>query len=118
VFVNVLGNAVEHGAGTPTINVKVARSSRSAIVEIRDHGPGIASAELPFVFQPYVRIGGKRSAGLGLGLYLAKEIVTAHDGTIEIASPRRKGTTITVRLPIAGPSPRTKMKDRRRVVAP
>jgi two-component system CheB/CheR fusion protein len=118
VFVNVLGNAVEHGAGTPTINVTVARSGLSAIVEIRDHGPGIASAELPLVFQPYVRIGGKRSAGLGLGLYLAKEIVTAHDGTIEIASPRRNGTKITVRLPIGGPSPRTKMKDRRRVVAP
>jgi signal transduction histidine kinase len=107
VFVNVLGNAVEHADGTPTIEVSISRSGRSAVVEVRDSGPGIAAAELPLVFQPYVRIGGKRTAGLGLGLYLAREIVTAHDGTIEIASRRRHGTTITVRLPVAGPSART-----------
>jgi signal transduction histidine kinase len=107
VFVNVLGNAVEHAAGTPTIEVSITRSGQWAVVEVRDSGPGIATAELPLVFQPYVRIGGKRTAGLGLGLYLAREIVTAHDGTIEIASRRRRGTTITARLPVAGPSART-----------
>jgi signal transduction histidine kinase len=113
VFVNVLGNAVEHAVGTPTIDVSISRAGRTAIVEVRDRGPGIAASELPVVFQPYVRIGGKRSAGLGLGLYLAKEIVTAHGGTIGIASPRRHGTTITVRLPVAGPRERTAGRARR-----
>jgi two-component system CheB/CheR fusion protein len=106
VFVNVLGNAVEHAAGTPTIDVSVRRSGRSAIVEVRDHGPGIASTELPLVFQPYVRLGERQSAGLGLGLFLAKDITTAHGGTIAIASRRRRGTTITVQLPIGGPGRR------------
>jgi two-component system, chemotaxis family, CheB/CheR fusion protein len=112
VFVNVLGNAVEHAAGTPTIDVSVRRAGRSAIVEIRDKGAGIASAELPLVFQPYVRLGAQQSAGLGLGLYLAREIVTAHGGSIDIASRRRQGTTITIKLPIGGPSPSTKVKRR------
>jgi two-component system CheB/CheR fusion protein len=104
VFVNVLGNAVEHAGGTPTIDISIRRTGKSATVEVADHGQGIASAELPLVFLPYVRLGGKQSAaGLGLGLFLAKEIATAHGGTIEIASRRRHGTTITMELPIAGP---------------
>jgi signal transduction histidine kinase len=107
VFVNLLGNAVEHAAATPTIDVSIRRSGRTAIVVVRDHGPGISSKELPLVFQPYVRLGGPQSTGLGLGLFLAREIVTSHGGTIEVASHRRQGTTITVRLPIGGPGPRT-----------
>jgi two-component system CheB/CheR fusion protein len=112
VLINILGNAVEHAAETPTIDVSVRRSGRSAVVVVRDHGPGIASAELPYIFQPYVRLGGRQSTGLGLGLFLAREIVTAHGGTIEIASRRRSGTTITVRLPIGGPNRRAGVKGR------
>jgi two-component system CheB/CheR fusion protein len=112
VFVNLLGNAVEHAAATPTIDVSIRRSGRTAIVVIQDHGPGIPSRELPFVFQPYVRLGGAQSAGLGLGLFLARDIVTSHGGTIQIASRRRQGTTVTVRLPIGGPRTRAGLKDR------
>ena len=112
VFVNLLGNAIEHGAGTPTITISVRRSGRSAIIAVRDHGPGIASSELPLVFQPYVRLGGQQSAGLGLGLFLAREIVTAHGGSIEIDSTRRVGTTITIKLPIGGPNLRSRAKGR------
>jgi two-component system CheB/CheR fusion protein len=112
VLVNLLGNAVEHAVGTPTIEVSIRRSGRFAVVEVTDHGPGIATAELPHVFQPYVRLGGPESAGLGLGLYLAREIVMAHGGTIAIASQRRRGTTITVRLPIEGPGRRSSRKHR------
>jgi two-component system CheB/CheR fusion protein len=112
VFVNLLGNAVEHAAATPTIDVSIRRSGKAAIVVVRDHGPGIASKELPLVFQPYVRLGGPQSTGLGLGLFLAREIVTSHGGSIHIASNRRQGTTITVRLPIGGPSARTGARGR------
>ena len=78
VFVNLLANAVEHAAASPTIDVTVRRSGSVAVVEVCDHGPGIASNVLPQLFQPYTRLGQKPSAGLGLGLYLAREIVTAH----------------------------------------
>jgi signal transduction histidine kinase len=55
---------------------------------------------MPLLFQPYTRLGHKPSAGLGLGLYLAREIVTAHGGTIEAESSLAEGTTIVVRLPL------------------
>ena len=100
VFVNVLSNAVEHAATSPTIEVAMHRSGDVAIVEICDHGPGIAANTLPLLFQPFTRLGKKPSAGLGLGLYLAREIVTAHGGTIEAESTVGEGTTLTVRLPL------------------
>jgi len=86
VFVNVLSNAVEHAAMSPTIDVTVRRSGSVAMVEVRDYGPGIASHVMPQLFQPYTRLGSKPSTGLGLGLYLAREIVAAHGGTIEAES--------------------------------
>ena len=101
VFVNLLSNAVEHAPTSPTIDVTVRRSRSTAVVEVRDHGPGIAGEELPLLFQPYTRLGKKRSAGLGLGLYLAREIVLEHGGTIEAESTVSEGTVITVRLPLA-----------------
>ena len=100
VFVNVLANAVEHASVSPTIDVTVRRSGSSAVVEVRDHGHGIPANVLPLLFQPYARLGHKPSAGLGLGLYLAREIVTAHGGTIEAGSKVGEGTTITVLLPL------------------
>ena len=100
VFVNLLLNAIEHAATSPTIEVTVRRSGSVAVVEVRDHGPGIASNEMPQLFQPYTRLGSKPSAGLGLGLYLAREIVTAHGGTIEAESTLGEGTVIVVRLPL------------------
>ncbi len=100
VFVNLLANAVEHAATSPTIDVTVRRAGSIAIVEVLDHGPGIAGNVLPLLFKPYTRLGHKASGGLGLGLYLAREIVTAHGGTIEAESTLGEGTTITVRLPI------------------
>jgi len=100
VFVNLLSNAVEHAATSPTIDVTLRRSGSFAVVEVRDHGPGIAGNLLPQLFQPYTRLGQKRSSGLGLGLYLAREIVIAHGGTIEASSTLGEGTLITVRLPL------------------
>jgi signal transduction histidine kinase len=107
VFVNLLSNAIEHAATSPAIDVSVGRADSQAVVEIRDHGQGIAANLLHQLFQPYTRLGQKRSTGLGLGLYLAREIVTAHGGTIEAASSVGEGTVITVRLPTGARKRRT-----------
>jgi two-component system CheB/CheR fusion protein len=106
VFVNLLTNAVEYAGSSPTIDVALRRSDSVAVVDVVDHGPGIAADVLPLLFQPYTRLEQKRSAGLGLGLYLAREIVTAHGGTIEARSTLGEGTTITVRLPLGKPQTR------------
>ncbi len=100
VFVNILSNTIEHASSSPTIDVTIRRSGSVAVVEVQDHGPGIAGKELPLLFKPYTRLGHKSSGGLGLGLYLAREIVTAHGGTIEAESTLGEGTLIVVRLPI------------------
>ena len=100
VVVNLLSNAVEHAKASPTIDVALRRSGSVAVLEVRDHGPGIAGKDLPLLFQPYARLGRKPSGGLGLGLYLAREIVIAHGGTIEAASAPGEGMAITVRLPL------------------
>ena len=100
VFVNLLSNAVEHAPASPTIDVSVSKTGSVAIVEVRDYGPGIPSDALPLLFKPYARLGQKSSSGLGLGLYLAREIVTAHGGTISAESKLDEGTVIIVQLPL------------------
>jgi two-component system CheB/CheR fusion protein len=99
VFVNLLANAVEHAPHSPTIDVTIGTSGSIVTVEVCDHGPGIAAEVLPLLFKPYARMGQQSSSGLGLGLYLAREIVTAHRGTIQAESNPGEGTVITVRLP-------------------
>ncbi|MGD0018632.1 MAG: CheR family methyltransferase [Candidatus Limnocylindrales bacterium] len=106
VFVNLLSNAVEHAATSSTVDVTVRRSGSTGVVEVRDHGPGIGSSVLPQLFQPYTLLGQKPSAGLGLGLYVAREIVTAHGGTIEVESVLGLGTAFMVRLPLGRRRPR------------
>ena len=102
VFVNLLSNAIQHAPESPTIDVNVSKSGALATVEVCDQGPGIPADVLPLLFKPYARLGQRASSGLGLGLglYLAREIVTAHGGTIEAESNVGEGTVIIVRLPL------------------
>ena len=100
VFANLITNAVEHAAASPAIDVTLRRSGSVAVVKVRDEGPGIPRAELPLLFQPYTRLGHKTSSGLGLGLYLSREIVAAHGGTIEAHSTVGRGTEMVARLPL------------------
>ena len=103
VFLNLLANAMEHAPGSETIEVTVTTSDGHAEVVVRDHGKGIAAKDLRTIFEAYTRLGQPRQTpGLGLGLYVAREIVTAHGGEIEATSRMGKGTTLTVRLPLAG----------------
>lgn len=102
VFLNLLANAMEHAPGSGTIDVTVRTSHGSAEIIVRDHGPGVAAEDLRTMFDAYTRLGHPhRAAGLGLGLYVAREIATAHGGTIEATSHLGKGTVMTVRLPLA-----------------
>ncbi len=73
---------------------------------MQDFGQGIAPEAIPTLFDRFrqVRSGDERSGqGLGLGLYIAREIVIAHGGTIGVESESGRGTTFTVRLPLAPP---------------
>jgi two-component system CheB/CheR fusion protein len=102
VLLNLLANAMEHAPGSATIDVTVRITGGRAEVAVRDHGAGVAAEDVRKMFEPYTRLGHPhRAPGLGLGLYVAREIVTAHGGEIDATSRLGKGTVMTVRLPLA-----------------
>ena len=72
------------------------------LLQIRDHGPGIPREHLPKISQPFYRADPARSrstGGLGLGLYLARRIAEAHNGSLVIESEPGQGTLVTVTIP-------------------
>ncbi len=100
VVTNLLDNAVKYGAGQP-VDITVHRDGTWAVLEVVDHGIGIDPARLPRVFNPFERgVSDRQYAGLGLGLYIARQIVDLHGGTIQVESQPGE-TRFTVRLPCA-----------------
>jgi signal transduction histidine kinase/transcriptional regulator with XRE-family HTH domain len=99
---NLVNNAVQHTPeGVPvviTVGVEQREEGEQALVEVRDEGPGISAELLPRLFTRHTA--GGQSAGLGLGLYLARGIATAHGGDLTVQSEPGQGTTFTLRLPI------------------
>jgi signal transduction histidine kinase len=101
VVLALLDNAIKFGAGHP-VDVSLRRVDGRAELTVRDRGPGIVPGRLTAVFSPFERAVPKEHfGGLGLGLYIAKAIVQAHGGSIDVASPPGEGTTVVVRLPLA-----------------
>ncbi|MEJ7810768.1 MAG: sensor histidine kinase [Gemmatimonadaceae bacterium] len=104
VLSNLLANAVQHGSTKTTISVTVQGEAEDVVLQVHNHGPAIPSSDLHGLFNPLKRLkSGERAApasgNLGLGLYIAERIVTAHGGSIEVQSSSDAGTTFTVRLP-------------------
>ena len=100
VLRNLTVNAIKHGAGATTITVTVTGLQTDVRIEVRNHGPAIDPATLAHIFQPLKR-GTNEDGGddsLGLGLYIASEIVKAHGGAIEARSDNTS-TVFAVTLP-------------------
>jgi signal transduction histidine kinase len=104
LFLVLLDNAVRYSNSNGQVKVDVGRVDGEVRVRVSDCGIGIAPEELEGIFERFRR-GGNASAmndeGLGLGLPVAKAIVEAHKGRIEMASRLGEGTTVTVALPAA-----------------
>ena len=101
VVMNLLSNAFKYGAGHP-VSLSLARDGDQAIVEIRDHGPGIPEGDLTRIFERFERATAFQThGGLGLGLYVSREIVRAHGGSIAARTLPDGGACFTVRLPLA-----------------
>jgi PAS domain S-box-containing protein len=103
VVSNLVANALEHGAGEGPVRVSVGGGGAHAVLEVRNEGPAIAPELRAVIFEPFCRGVAHRSAsgarGLGLGLYIVREIVSAHGGSIAVESSAERGTTFSVRLP-------------------
>jgi PAS domain S-box-containing protein len=104
ILSNLLVNAVQHG-GADVVRLQLYDAIDEVVIEVNNRGAPIPKDVLPMLFDPFRRgkgatrdiVGG--AAGLGLGLYIAKELVGAHGGRIEVRSTAEEGTTFVVRLP-------------------
>ena len=101
VFCNVLDNAAKHGGSGKRIATSLRLEESEYVIHIRDFGPGIPEAELPFVKQKFYK-GSSKARGSGIGLAVCDEIVSRHGGTFEIGNAEGGGTMVTIRLPIHG----------------
>lgn len=101
VVSNLLVNAIQHGGGT-AVSVTVRPQADDVTLAVHNGGPPIPQQMLPSVFEPLARGGAEgQSHSIGLGLFIARAIVTAHGGDIQVSSSTDAGTTFTVRLPKA-----------------
>lgn len=100
VLTNLISNAIRYGQGSP-INIELSIFEESAFIKVTDYGMGIAPENQERIFGRFERASIKEvNRGLGLGLYICKEIVNGHGGRISVDSVVGKGSTFTVEIPI------------------
>ena len=99
VFCNVLDNAAKHGGAGRRIDAAAVCGGGKIVVTVRDYGPGIPEAELPFVKQKFYK-GSSKARGSGIGLAVCDEIINLHGGTFTIGNAEGGGAVVTIRLPI------------------
>jgi signal transduction histidine kinase len=100
VLNNLVSNAIKYGEGRP-IDITLRRAHGKAILVVRDRGIGIPSEKQHAIFERFERVATERQiSGLGLGLYIVKKIVEAHQGEIQVESELGAGTRFTILLPI------------------
>jgi signal transduction histidine kinase len=112
VVSNLLGNALQHGHGHAPVDLSVSGDGANVRLAFHNEGPPIPPEALPTIFDPLVRgapsleLQKQRQAGsIGLGLHIAREVVTTHGGTIDVVSSPQGRTVFTVTLPRRRPTP-------------
>lgn len=99
VITNLLTNAIRYGNKKP-VEISVGSEGKTAVLEVIDYGMGISEVDQSKIFERFERaVNSDKISGLGLGLFISKEIVTLHGGTITLKSNPGEGSTFTVRLP-------------------
>ncbi|KAA0986540.1 HAMP domain-containing histidine kinase [Pseudomonas sp. ANT_J12] len=100
---NLIGNALQHGSNKRDVSVVLSGEADSVRLTVHNYGVPIPEEALGTIFDPLVRNAdeelGQPSTSLGLGLFIVKEVVNAHRGTIEVSSSELEGTLFTVVLP-------------------
>jgi signal transduction histidine kinase len=100
VLTNLLTNAARYAAGKP-VEVSVRRNGHGAELRVRDHGRGIAQEDQERIFRKFERaVGSREVSGLGLGLFIVREIVEMHGGTVRVESEPGQGAAFIVGLPM------------------
>lgn len=103
VFMNLVDNALKYASGQHPVDIRLGVDGSEVEVEVQDYGPGIPADELPGVFDRFHRLthsAERVQGGLGLGLYIVKQLVEAHGGTVGAQSVEGEGMVFRVRLPL------------------
>ncbi len=110
---NLLSNAVKYTPEDGTVLVSASSSAGELLIRIEDTGPGIRPEEQERIFEPFYRSQEKRRfpQGLGLGLTIARDLVEAHDGRLELDSTPGSGSCFTIHLPVAPEKPERSSAD-------
>ena len=110
VLANLVGNAVQHGEPRSPIDLRIDGGDDDVVIEVANRGEPVPPALLPFIFDAFRKsrtVHPSKHHGLGLGLFIAQQIVRSHGGTIAVTSSASEGTTFCVRLPrVAGAAAR------------
>ncbi len=100
-FLNLISNAIKFNNDNGKVEISIIKEDNSVKVIIRDTGLGMSKDKLEHIFDKYVSYAKKfRRLGTGLGLYVAKKIILAHSGSIEVSSKVNEGSTFIVTLPL------------------
>lgn len=101
-FKAVLKNAFQAVGPQGFVSISLGHENGAVVITISDTGKGIPEEDMPRVFEPYFSVRKKDAAGLGL--FVAKSVITGHRGTIEVESTQGEGTTVTITLPSDAPA--------------
>jgi signal transduction histidine kinase len=98
---NLIGNAIQHSSLQDPIQVSTRDDGETVLLEVKNQGPPLPADEIPLLFEPFQRGSNAQpeTGSLGLGLFIAKQIVLAHAGKIQVTSSAEEGTTFTVVWP-------------------
>ena len=104
IIVNLLTNALRYGGSKP-VTISLFKADGRAHVVVRDQGVGIAQEDIARIFNPFERAGNKEvREGLGLGLYIARQLAESHEGTLEVVSAPGQGAAFELTLPLPAAS--------------
>jgi PAS domain S-box-containing protein len=102
IVVNLLANAFKYAPGAP-VRVTVKRDGQSALLELHDGGPGIREEDFGRIFGRFERASAPAPSGMGLGLYIARQVAEAHGGTVTVHNVDSGGACFALRLPLEPP---------------
>jgi signal transduction histidine kinase len=101
VFSNIISNAIKYSDAQKPIEITIRKRTPFYVISFVDQGRGIPKEDLPYVFEQFFQGKHGKSNGMGLGMYLCKEIVEAHHGEIKVSSKVGIGTTVDIFLPMS-----------------
>ena len=105
---NVVRNAIFYSGHGGKVDVRLAQENGTAIISVRDNGPGVPEAAIPLLFKPFYRVDDSRgttTGGMGLGLAIVRNAVLVHGGSVTAANVAPHGLEVQLRLPALAPSP-------------